>query len=247
MQFSNLDLKNGILQRIEDHSQLGDGVITGDDTLKKKMTSNVNETLYDLTTEIMTLLDSFEWDDPSKTDEAVATTPLVAGQRDYQFDDISFLKLKRLDVSYDGVNYNRGTPFDSAAYFGEQGLGNETVTDQDFEKTRPMYDPKGFGFWLYPRATASDVSAGGKIRIEFYRTFDEFSYDDTTKEPPIDRNFHDLIAIGACLKWPQLQNELYNKLSVAYAQGLERLKKHYSKRNEDRFMTFATNLNSNYK
>jgi hypothetical protein len=247
MQFSNTTLKNGVIQRIEDHTQLGDGVITGDDTLLKKMTANVNESLYDLTTEIMILNDSFEWDDPYKTDYPIATTPLVAGQRDYQFDNISFLKLKRVDVSYDGVNYYRATPFDSAAYFGERGLGNDTVTDEDFEKTQPMYDPKAFGFWLYPRADAGDVTSNGKIRIEYYRTFDEFGYDDTTKEVPIDRNFHDLVAIGASLKWPQLDAENYNKLTLAYTQGLERFRKHYSKRNEDRFLTFATNLNSNYK
>lgn len=247
MQYSNTTLKNGIIQRIEDHSQLGDGVVSGDDTLLKKMTSNVNETLYDLTTEIMILNDSFEWDDPYKVDYPIATTPLLAGQRDYQFDGISFLKLKRVDVSYDGVNYVRATPFDSTAYFGIKGLGNDTATDTEFDRTKPMYDPKAFGFWLYPRATQADEDADGKIRIEYSRTFDEFTYDDTNKEPPIDRNFHDLIAIGACLKWPQLPADLYNKLSVAYAQGLERFRKHYSKRNEDRFLTFTTNLNENYK
>ncbi len=247
MQFSNTTLKNGVIQRIEDHTQLGDGVISGDETLLKKMAANVNETLYDLTTEIMILNDSFEWDDPYKSDYPIATTPLIAGQRDYQFDNISFLKLKRVDVSYDGVNYYRATPFDSASYFGERGLGNDTVTDEDFEKTNPMYDPKAFGFWLYPRASAADVANNGKIRIEYSRTFDEFSHTDTTKEVPIDRNFHDLVAIGASLKWPQLTAENYNKLSLAYATGLERFRKHYSKRNEDRFLVFNYNFNENYK
>jgi hypothetical protein len=247
MQFSNTITKNGIIQRIEDHAQIGDGVVSGDDTLLKKMTSNVNETVFDLTTEIMILMDDFDWEDPNRTDINIATTPLVANQRDYEFDNIDFLKLKRLDVTYDGVNYYRATPFDSAAYFGERGLGNDTVTDQDFNKTKPMYDPKGSGFWLYPRASASDVTAGAKARIEYARAFEEFVYTDTIKQPPIDRNFHDLVAIGACLKWPQLPADIYNKKSIEFAQGLERFRKHYSKRNEDRFLTFATNLNSNYK
>jgi hypothetical protein len=246
MQYSDTTLKNGLLQRIEDHTQLGDGVITGDDTLKKKMTANVNETLYELTTDIMLLQDSFDWDDPYKVDYPIATTPLVALQRDYQFDNISFLRLKRVDINY-GSGWVRATPFDSASYFETPGMGSDAV-DANFDKTAPMYDPKGFGFWLYPLADATDVAAGAQARIEFSRAFDEFSYDDTTKEPPIDRNFHDLIAIGASLKWPGLPNIQYEKLSKAYAEGRQRLVAHYSKRNEDSFLTFgAVNLIENYK
>ena len=246
MQYSNTTLKNGLLQRIEDHTQLGDGVITNDETLKKKMTANVNETLYELTTDIMLLQDSFDWDDPYKVDYPIATTPLVAGQRDYQFDSISFLRLKRVDINY-GSGWVRATPFDSASYFETPGMGSDAV-DQNFLKTAPMYDPKGFGFWLYPLADATDVANGAQARIEFSRAFDEFSYDDTTKEPPIDRNFHDLIAIGASLKWPGLPDKQYQKLSNDYAVGRQRMVQHYSKRNEDAFMTFSrTNLIENYK
>ena len=246
MQYSNLTLKNGLLQRIEDHTQLGDGVITGDDTLKKKMTANVNETLYELTTDIMLLQDSFDWDDPYKTDYPIATTPLLASQRDYQFDNLSFLRLKRVDINY-GAGWVRATPFDSASYFEEPGMGSNAV-DVNFLKTAPQYDPKGVGFWLYPLATQAEVDAGAQARIEFSRAFDEFSYDDTTKEPPIDRNFHDLIAIGASLKWTGLSDALYTKLMNQYVEGRARMVQHYSKRNEDAFMTFGSvNLIANYK
>lgn len=246
MEYSNIILKNGLLQRIEDYTQLGDGVITSDTTLTKKMTANVNETLYELTTDIMLLQDSFDWDDPYKTDYPIATTPLVASQRDYQFDSLSFLRLKRVDINY-GSGWVRATPFDSASYSETPGMGSDTV-DQNFLKTAPMYDPKGFGFWLYPLASAADVTAGAQARIEFSRAFDEFSYDDTDKQPPIDRNFHDLIAIGASLKWPGLPVNQYQKLTNDYAIGRQRLVAHYSKRNEDAFLTFgAANLIENYK
>lgn len=245
MEYSNTTLKNGLLQRIEDHTQLGDGVITGDDTLKKKMTANVNETLYELTTDIMLLQDSFDWDDPYKTDYPIATTPLTLN-RDYQFDNISFLRLKAVTINY-GSGEVRATPFDSASYTDSPAIGDTSI-DQNFLKTAPMYDPKGFGFWLYPLASQADIDAGGYARIEFSRAFDEFSYDDTTKEPPIDRNFHDLIAIGASLKWAGLPDKQYQKLTNDYAVGRARLVQHYSKRNEDAFMTFgAANLIENYK
>lgn len=260
MKFSNTTLKNGILQRIEDHTQLGDGVITGDETLKKKMTSNVNETIYELTTDIMLLQDGFDWDDASLTDFPIATTPLVANQRDYKFIGIDFLKLKRVDVTYDGTNWVRATPFDSSAYFDKPGFGSDSV-DVNFLKTAPMYDPKGSGFWLYPLASASDVAAGAKARIEYSRAFDEFTYDDIDKEPPIDRNFHDLVAIGASLKWPGLPDKQYQKLTKLYGErlidgagniklsgGRALMVASYSRRNEDSFLVFGSaNLIEDYK
>lgn len=245
MPFSDTTTKSGLIQRIEDHTQLGDGAITGDTTLLKKMTAHVNEALYDITTEIMMLKDGFEWDDPYRADYPVATTPLVANQRDYQFDSISFLKLRRVDITYDGTNWKRATPFTSTQY--SEGLGNDSLTDEDFSKEEPMYDPKGFGFWLYPRASAADVAAGAKARIEYARTFEEFTYTDTTAVAPIDRPFHDLVAIGAALKWSGTPDKQYAKLSGLYQKGLERLRDHYANRNEDSFLSFRENLIENYK
>jgi hypothetical protein len=236
MVYSDTDLKNGLLQRIEDYTQLGDGVITGDSTLAKKMTSNVNETLYELTTDIMLLQDDFDWDDPYKVDFPIATTPTTLA-RDYQFDNLSFLKIKRVDVAYDGVNYVRATPFDSASYAGSPD------DDTNFDASAPMYDPKSFGFWLYPKAQDTN----GLIRVEFGRTFDEFLYDDTDKEPPIDRNFHDLIAIGASLKWAGIPDKQYQKLLPLYEMGKRKMVQHYSDRNEDSFLTFRDNITTNYK
>lgn len=245
MIFSNTDDKNGLIQRIEEHTQLGDGVISGDDTLKKKITAHANEALYDITTEIMKLKDSFEWDDPYKVDFPIATTPLIAGQRDYQFDNISFLKLRRVDITYDGINWVRATPMTSTQIM--DGLGNDDKIDVEFDKSSPMYDPKSFGFWLYPRASASEAAAGAKARIEYARTFDEFEWDNDSKEIPIDRPFHDLVAILTAIKYPQTPDKQYSKLLSNYQAGLARLQDHYSNRNEDSFMTFATNLLEYYK
>jgi hypothetical protein len=246
MQFNDTTNKNGLIQRIEDYTNLGDGVISGDSTLLKKVTADVNETVYDLTTELMLLQDSFDWDDPYKTDYPIATTSLVANQRDYQFDSISFLKLKRVDISYDGVNYYRATAFDSASF--EDGLGNDSTTDALFDKTKPHYDPKAFGFWLYPMADATDVSNGGKIRIEYSRGHTEYDPTDTDKEPPIDRPFHDLIAMGAAAKWAIRKSEpnAGNLLSL-YEQGKAKMVQHYDQRNEDSFISMKNTFIDSYK
>lgn len=245
MQYNDTTNKNGIIQRIEDYTNLGDGVISGDSTLLKKFTAHVNETVHELTTDLMLLQDDFDWDDPYKTDYPIATTPLVADQRDYQFDNISFLKLKRVDVSYDGTNYYRATAFDSAAYM--EGMGNDSLTDDKFSKSSPKYDPKAFGFWLYPRANATDVSNGGEIRIEFSRAFTEYSSSDTTKEPPIDRPFHDLIPLGAAMRWLVMKgDQKAGTLAQLYAQGRDQMRLHYANRNEDAFKSFKHSLVDQY-
>lgn len=241
MVFSDTTNKNGLIQTIEEYSNLSDGAITSDDTLLKKTTARVNDTLSEIITEIMMAQDNFDWDDPTRSDFPIATTPLVAGQRDYQFDNLSFLKLKRLDVAYDGVNYYRGVPFDSASY--QDGLGNDSLVDNKFNKADPHYDPKAFGFWLYPRATAADVAAGGLIRVEFTRSFDPFTYDDTVKEPPIDSPFHELIAIGAALKYAVIKDEKKAvNLNTLWQTGLKKLGEYYGKRDEDFNLTLNPQL-----
>lgn len=258
MVFSDTTNKNGIIQRIEDYCNFADGVITSDPTLLAKITANVNETVHELTNELMLQNDSFDWDDPYKTDYPIATTPLTT-DRDYQFDDISFLKLKRVDISYDSTNYYRAEAFDSGSF--EYGLGNDDLVDDMFSKTEPKYDPKGFGFWLYPRANAEDVAAGGLARIEFSRSFDEFVTTDTTQEPPIDRPFHDLVALGASKTYmkvkdsargAQLEQEYGVKVrqpdgSYYWTGKVGSMLDHYSKRNEDASMEFNSNVFNNFK
>lgn len=245
MVFNDTTNKTGLIQRYERHGQFGDGVVSGDTDLLKTATVDINETIYEITNELILSDDNFEWDDPYRTDFPVATTPLVANQRDYQFDSISFLKLKRVDVLWDGTRSYRATPFDSGAYL--DGLGNDDETDKNFSRTEPKYDAKTFGIWLYPRATADDVTNGGVIRIEYQRAYTEFVYSDTTAVPPIDRPFHDLIAMGAALRNPNLTDKQYTKLSKMFGVkqpdgtwtgGMGQLLNHYGSRNEDAQLVF---------
>lgn len=257
MVYNDTTNKNGVIQRIEDYTQLGDGAITSDSTLLKKMTSFVNEVVFELTNDILLSQDSFDWDDPTNLTYPIATTPLFASQRDYQFDSISFLRLKRVDITWDGVTWYKATPFDSSTYL--EGLGDDTQTDKNFNKTNPYYDPKGVGFWLYPLPTAEDEANGAKARIEYSRAFTEYVYTDTDKEPPIDRNFQDLIAIGASLKWAGLPDKQYQKLLKMYGEsvfvngaptltgGRGQMVQHYNNRNEDNYISINSNSQENYR
>ena len=232
MQFSDTSNYTGILQRCEDYTGIGHSNITGDTTTLKKFTSHTNEALYDIIGAIMRSQDGFDWDDVNYSTFPIGTFALTT-DRDYNLPtSLNFLSLKRLDITYDGTNWYRAQPVDSSQF--DFGLGNDTEVDGHFSKTQPKYDPKSNGFWLYPRASSADVTAGASARIEFTREFDEFASTDTTQEPPIDRQFHDLIAIGASLKWAIAKDaNRASNLKALWDEGMENLKRHYGSKNKD--------------
>lgn len=244
MVYSDTTNKNGILQRCEDYTNIGDGNITGDATLLYKFASHTNEALYDIIREIIFAQDSFDWDDSNHTDYPIGTAALVASQRDYPLpSSLNFLTIKRLDVTYDGTNWYQAAPIDSSQM--KFGLGNDSVVDGYFSKTQPRYDAKANGFWLYPMADATDVSNSAQFRIEFTREFDEFVYNDTSQEPGIDRPFHDLVAIGASLKYAVAKDaKKAASLKTLWDEGIANLRTYYGRRNSDDQIVFSPQIPS---
>lgn len=240
MVFNDTSTKGGILQRIEFTLGMPDGAITGDSTLLAHITSLVNEVYYDVVMEILRSQDSWDFDDSNHTDYAIASTPLVAGQRDYIFPTtLNMLRIKRVDVTYDGTNYYKATPIDSAL-FGD-GVGNTSTEDDNFSKTMPAYDVKANSIWIYPLATADEVSAGAKVRIEFLREIDDFTTADTTQEPGIDRPWHELLPLGASMKYAVMRNmENARSLKVLYDERMQSLRNYYMRKVDEGFSYLGT-------
>lgn len=241
MNFSDTSNLAGLIQRCEDYTGIGTGNISGDSTTLKKFTNNINEALYELIVEVMRSQDSFDWDDVNNTADYPIGTAALATQRDYVLpSSLNFLTLKRLDVTYDGVNWYKAEAIDSSQM--GHGLGDTTNAaneDAYYDITKPRYDPKSDGFWLYPQASQAQVDAGAKFRIEFTRNFNEFTSSDTTQEPPLDRPFHDLVAVGASLKWAVMKDQVRaQNLNLLYAQGMDKLKTYYGRRNTDAQLIF---------
>jgi len=241
MQFSDTDNLDGLIQTCERKTNLGKGAISGDTDLLKAFTVDINSAERDIVREIMLAQDDFDWDDSNRTNFPIGTFPLTTN-RDYNLPaSLGFLRLKRVDISYDGTNYVQAKSIDSAIL--PSGLGNDDVVDGNFSRMEPRYDPKANGFWLYPRATADDVAAGAKARIEFVRTIDPFVYSDTTKKPGIDEMFHELIAIGASLRWAVDKDENKSKsLKVLYDEGIKGLREFYGNKDKDAQLIFAPQI-----
>lgn len=180
--------------------------------------------------------DDSDFDDQRNTTYPIFTTPLVAAQRDYSIPvSNQVLKIKRVDITYDGLNYFRATPFDDGV--PQWGMGNPTMEDANMIKQVPRYDIKYNSLFIYPLAQASDVSAGAQIRIEWERNITPFTAADYTVDPSdsivilgFDAPFHPLVAYGAAYEFanannlPQLQNikndldRIETRLRTAYGR-----------------------------
>lgn len=182
--------------------------------------------------------DDSDFDDQRNSTYPIKTTPLVAGLRDYSIPvSEQVQKIKRIDVTYDGIHYFRATPFDNGV--PEWGFGNPTDEDSNMLKQAPKYDVQYNSIFVYPLAIASDVSAGAQIRIEWERSMTPFSQSadyngqamsTSTSVPGIDLTWHPMLAYGAAYEFanannlPQLQNikqdlmDWENRLRTAYGK-----------------------------
>lgn len=231
MQFSNTTSKNGLVQRCELYTSLGDGAISGDTTLLGQFTGLINSAYQKVSTMILESMDEWDFDDSDNSDFPVATAPMTVN-RDYSF-PTSILKVKRLDITYDGINWYKAEAFDINEY--GFGVGNDVNMDVNFQKTSPKYDTKYNSIWIYPKANAEDVASGASLRMEYSREINEFLTTDTTVEPGIDEPFHPLIAKLASTEWAIIKGlKSKNDLNTLCQEDEARLKRFYGKKQEDR-------------
>lgn len=229
MVFSDTSTNQGLLQDVT----FWTGVDTNDYSTQER-TRNINAWYHKVVTMILQSQDEWDFDDPNHTDYATLTTPMTTN-RDYLIPvSEKVLKMKRLSVSYDGTNYYKSTPIDT----GEMtfGLGNDSKTDENFEKTSPRHDVKANSIWLYPKGDSDDVAAGGELVIEWTREIDEFTTADTTQEPGFDEPFHRMLSLGASYDWAVKKGEetLAARLITMLDDYEARLRVYYGSKQQDR-------------
>lgn len=159
---------------------------------------DINIWYQKVVTMILESQDDTDFDDQRNTNYPIVTTSLVAGQRDYSMPvSESVLKIKRVDITYDGTNYYRAMPFDDGVT--TWGQGNSTNEDINMLKVMPRYDIKYNSLFIYPLASATDVSNGALIRVEWSRNVVPFTSSELTAGtvvPGFDAPFHPLLVYG---------------------------------------------------
>lgn len=171
------------------------GVDTNDYTNANRLI-DINIALHDIIANILAAGTNLDFDEARHTDFAILTTPMVASQRDYGLPvSEKILKIKRLDLTYDGSNYHKAEPIDSGSI--NFGMGDESEEDENFSISSPRYDWFANSLLVYPRASASQVAAGAKLRVEWQRQAKEFTLAELTAGtvvPGFDENYHVLLA-----------------------------------------------------
>lgn len=211
-------------------------------------------------TMVLQSMDEWDFDDSVITSTyPTATRALVAGRRDYAFSTAAWsligkeggsaganaainpLKIKRVDITYDGTNYYKAEPFD--ANETGLGLGNDTTTDARFSKNQPVYDIRDNAIWIYPMGDATDVANSAKIRVTLVREMTDFTSSDVstgTKEPSFDEPFHVMIALGMAYDWFMGKaDDRANKTWQELMDYEKRLREHYGTKQKDRVYTLT--------
>lgn len=195
--------------------------------------------------------DDSDFDDLRNTTYPQYTTSLVAGQRDYAIaSTLNILQIKRLDVTYDGVNWVRAVAMDDSMV--KQGLppvsgytAMDAQVDARHVKQAPRFDYKNGSIFIYPMASAADVAAGAKLCAEFSRAVTPFTASDytsvltdSTVVPGFDAPFHPILAYGPAMEFaskyamPQLQ-----AIIIQLSDYEQRLKRSYGSKDKDIKMT----------
>jgi len=238
MVYSDTTNKNGLMQRMEFWTNLGDANITGNATLKAQMTQGLNNWYHKVVTMILEAQDEWDFDDINHTDFPILTTNLVADQQDYSLPASErVLKIKRAEITYDGTNWYKAEPLD----VNELSISTDTTSiANNFDTTTPFYDIQYNSIFLYPIPT-SNVTAG--LKVWWTREIDEFTTSDTTQEPGIDEPFHEMLALGPSYDWI-LVNKPDNSLLISRIEGLladyeRRLVSYYGRKQQDRNMRLS--------
>lgn len=213
---------------------------------------DVNIWYQKVVTMIYESMDESDFDDARYSNYPIQTTPIIAGQRDYALPvSEKILKMKRVDISYDGTNFYRATPFDDGeATFG---MGNDALTDQNYIQQAPRYDLKYNSLWIYPMGQTADAVAG-VIRMVWDRNVIPFTTADygsgsvmstSTIVLGFDDPFHPIVAQGAAYEYavskqlPQMQG-----LAQQLTDWEIRLRQAYGKKDLDRQLAFSAAINS---
>lgn len=225
-QFSDTTEKDGIIQKIEFITGLGDASISGNSVLLKQITGFVNDWLGVLVGDVLQVDGRFQWDDTNYTDQPIATFNLVSAQRSYSFtqdEDLhQILDITRVEVLDDSGLWHLLKPLDQNQI--SQGY-NEFLKGDGIPQ---WYDWNGTVLNIFP---ATNYASTNGCKVWFKREGSFFASTDTTKEPGFVSPFQKVLWLGPAYDYGLSQGkENTNALRQEIELERERLREFYSRR-----------------
>lgn len=235
------------LSDINNQINLNTGASVLDYTYQQR-TISFNNWLYRINTWILQAQDEWDADDKNNTNFSEATTNLIANQTDYALPATS-IRIKRLEVTYDGVNWYRANPID----LNEIGdAENNPATNSNFTTTNPFYDIKNNSVVLYPAPT---VNVTDGLKMWYDRLFSAISYTSEanndlltgTKTPGFDDNFHELLSLGVSYDWNSKKKQDKSLMADINLMKADLINLYGSKQKDRNYsMNSAVDLTSEY-
>lgn len=231
--FSDTTNKNGLIQRFEFLTGLGDAAVSGDSTKLKIVTAIFNAAFDEIMPFLLSYSDHIRWDDINHPDLPIGRVNLTSGQADYSItvddnslDILNFTDLWILTTS-SGTEYSR-----LKRIYLDDPLAAEAMSPNPSVSGVPEYWLENNNvIFLYPEP---NYSATNGIKIFFERQQDYFASSDTTAEPGIPIIFHDLLALIASHEWVFANKDdpkLLTRLEAKIAQKKKDLRNLISTRN----------------
>lgn len=200
MVYSDTSNKLGIIQRIEKYCELGDGGISGDSTLLKIITADVNEAFDELMPRLLSWGDTLRFDDPAHGGNPVYQTNIVSGSgayitaEDSNNNDILNITNVRILPSATATEY-----VDLIRMTLDDSRVPDVIAPNPSTSGVPTHFlEKGNTTYLYPEP---NYSATDGLQLFFEREQSYFASSDTTKEPGIPKPFHRLLPLYVSRDW----------------------------------------------
>ena len=160
-----------------------------------------------------------------------ATADLVANQQEYTVPS-DLIKIKRIEVTYDGSNWYLATPFDLNQ---RSGTNDSATIAEEFSTTSPAYDLMDNSLFIYPIPTANSTAG---LKIWYEKEANELS--GATDEPNLPEAYQKVLCYGAAKDYFEKYSEKEgftnkrNLMTQNYNDLLERMKEFYNTKNQDR-------------
>jgi hypothetical protein len=200
--------------------------------------ASINTYYHYFVNEILEAMDG--WDFQGE----IATTDLVASQQEYVF-PTDILKVKRVEITYDGTNWYNAEPFD--INMRAKATDTTSITN-DFSTNKPYFDCFENSMFLYPIPDAA-VTSGLKIWYEKEAT----ELSGATDEPVFAEAYHKGLSYGAAKDWFQKYSEVpanFKKaqtMSAEMQNSINRMKVFYNRKTQDEIFSSKVSDGVNYE
>lgn len=232
MQFNDTTNLTGIIQECEMLVFGGDyGAISDNTNLLKRFTALSNKGLDRVVSKILSSDNRWQWDGTNQTNYPIATTNLVAGQKDYVL-AVEHLKILAVEAKDANGNYQVLKPID------QYDIHAGGLALSEFMKTDGMpqfYDKTSDGVFLYPSPASGSVTTASGLKMYFQRGAKPFTSTDTTQQPGFVSLYHYLIPLWASYDYAvaQVMTDKASSLRAEIQVGEDELQNFFSRRDKD--------------